>query len=144
MCKITHCVKLHSVCKSTHFRICVNYTLVCKTAHFVQYQSSFFHVSIQKFYTWLIFFTQPAVVMVVTNMKYAGVCLGPSPNFWRSYSVSFHRCDSDSLYDFFCKILCLAVLRGWKVYAKRRQIGLLHLAINILWSPHLFPSGKYK
>ena len=50
--------------KTTHFRS-------CKTAHFVQYQSSFFHVSIGKFYTWLNIFTQPAVVMVVTNMKYA-------------------------------------------------------------------------
>ena len=46
-----------------------------KTTHFVQYQSSFFHVSIGKFYTWLIFFTQPAVVMVVTNMKYASTCV---------------------------------------------------------------------
>ena len=72
MCKITHCVELHSVCKSAHFRICVNYTLFCcccKTAHFVQYQSSFFHVYIQKFYTYLISFTQLAVVMVVTNMR---------------------------------------------------------------------------
>ena len=70
MCRITHCVKLYSVCKITHFRICVNYTFFCKTTHFVQYQSSFFHLSIGKFYTWPIFFTQPAVVMVVTNMKY--------------------------------------------------------------------------
>ena len=86
MCKITHCVKLHSVCKSTHFRICVNYTLFCKTAHFVQYQSSFFHVSIQKFYTWLIFFTQPAVVMVVTNMKYASLW----SNVWMVASLKSH------------------------------------------------------
>ena len=71
MCVNIHCVKLHSVCKITYFRICVNDTLFCKTTHCVQYQSSFFHVSIGKFYTWLIFFTQPAVVMVVTNMKYA-------------------------------------------------------------------------
>ena len=41
----------------------------------MQYQSSFFHVSIQKFYTWLIFFTQPAVVMVVTNMKFAKILI---------------------------------------------------------------------
>ena len=43
------------MCKNTNFRMCVNYTLFCKTTHFVQYQSSFFHVSIGKFYTWLIF-----------------------------------------------------------------------------------------
>ena len=42
MCTITHCVKLHSVCEITHFRICVNYTLFCKTTHFVQYQCRFF------------------------------------------------------------------------------------------------------
>ena len=47
--KYTHFVKLHILC--------------------LQYQSSFFRVPIGKFYTWLNFFTQPAVVMVVTNMK---------------------------------------------------------------------------
>ena len=47
----------------------------CKTAHCVQYQSSFFHVSIPKIYTWLFFFTQPAVVMVVTNMKYVDIII---------------------------------------------------------------------
>ena len=50
--------------------MCVKLHTFCKTSHFVQYQSSFFHVSIGKFYTWLNFFTQPAVVMVVTSMKY--------------------------------------------------------------------------
>ena len=43
--------------------------MFCKTTNFVQYQSIFFHVPIGKFYTWLNCFTQPAVVMVVTNMK---------------------------------------------------------------------------
>ena len=50
--------------------MCVKLHTFCETTHFVQYQSSFFHVSIGKFYTWLNIFTQPAVVMVVTNMKY--------------------------------------------------------------------------
>ena len=43
------------MCKITYFRICVNDTLFCKTTHCVQYQSSFFHISIGNFYTWLIF-----------------------------------------------------------------------------------------
>ena len=30
---------------------------------------SFFHVPIGKFYTWLNFFTQPAIVMIVTNIR---------------------------------------------------------------------------
>ena len=48
--KYTHFVKLHILC--------------------LQYQSSFFRVPIGQFYTWLNFFTQPAVVMVVTNIRY--------------------------------------------------------------------------
>ena len=49
----------------------------CKTTHFVQYQSSFLCVQIRKFYTWLKFFTQLAVVMVVTNIRcvWRVVCL---------------------------------------------------------------------
>ena len=87
MCKITQCVKLHTVwnyivCKSTHFRICENNTLFFKTAHFVQYQSSFSYVSIQKYYTRLICFTQPAVVMVVTNMKYVLVVVISTVSEW--------------------------------------------------------------
>ena len=37
------------MCKTTHFRICVKLHTFCKTAHFVQYQSSFFHISIGNF-----------------------------------------------------------------------------------------------
>ena len=48
--KYTHFVKLHILC--------------------LQYQNSFFRVQIGKCYTWLNFFTQPAVVMVVTNSGY--------------------------------------------------------------------------
>ena len=64
------CVKSNTVFKTTHFRMYIKLHTFCKTAHFVQYHSSFFHVSVRKFYTWLNIFTQPAVVMVVTNMKY--------------------------------------------------------------------------
>ena len=43
----------------------------CKIAHSVKdyTQSTFFHVSCEKFYTWLKTLKQPAVVMVVTNMR---------------------------------------------------------------------------
>ena len=53
------CLELHFVCTTT---LCVKLDTFCKTTHFV--------CVIGKFYTWLNFFTQPAVVMVVTNMKY--------------------------------------------------------------------------
>ena len=45
---------------------------MCKIAHSVKKnytQSTFFHIPCGKFYTWLKTFTQPAVVMVVTNMR---------------------------------------------------------------------------
>ena len=46
---------------------------MCKIAQSVRNytQSTFFHVPCGKFYTWLKTFTQPAVVMVVTNMRCA-------------------------------------------------------------------------
>ena len=76
--KLHLCIKYYYVFKITHFvsnyTLCVILHTFCKTAHFVQYQSSLFHVSIGKFYTWLNNFTQPAVVMVVTNMKYGSTC----------------------------------------------------------------------
>ena len=72
--KLHLCIKYYYVFKITHFvsnyTLCVKLHTFCKTAHFVQYQSSLFHVSIGKFYTWLNIFTQPAVVMVVTNSGY--------------------------------------------------------------------------
>ena len=45
----------------------------CKISHFVKShtQSTFFQEPCEKFYTWLKTFTQPAVVMVVTNMRCA-------------------------------------------------------------------------
>ena len=73
VCKIIHCVqnytlcvKLHTVCSTTHF--VQNYTIF-KRKHFVQYQIGFFPLYFGKFYTRLNFFTQPSVVMVVTNMR---------------------------------------------------------------------------
>ena len=63
-------MKLYTVFKITHG--VWNYTLFVKLhISCVEYQSSFFCVPIGRFYTWLIFFTQPAVVMVVTNIRYA-------------------------------------------------------------------------
>ena len=51
----------------------VKYYTMCKIANTVQNytQSAFFHIPRGKFYTWLKTFTQPAVVMVVTNMRCA-------------------------------------------------------------------------
>ena len=44
--------------------------------NFVQYRSSFFHVPIENFYTWLKVFTQSTVVMVVANIRYGWhICL---------------------------------------------------------------------
>ena len=53
-----------------------NYTM-CKISHFIKNytQSTFFHVPGGKFYNWLKTFTQPAVVMVVTNMRCAGAAV---------------------------------------------------------------------
>ena len=58
LCKIARWVKHYTMCKIAHS--VKNYT-----------QSTFFHVPCGKFYTWLKTFTQPAVVMVVTNMRCA-------------------------------------------------------------------------
>ena len=58
LCKIARCVKHYTMCKIAH--------------HVKDYtQSTFFRVPCGKFYTWLKSFTQPAVVMVVTNMMCA-------------------------------------------------------------------------
>ena len=69
----TLCLNLHSLCKKNTVH---KYTLCVKEHTFwklhiscLQYQSSFFRVLIGKFYTWLKKFTQPAVVMVVTNIR---------------------------------------------------------------------------
>ena len=63
--KLYLCVKLH-LCVKLYLSVKLH---LCVKLHTVQYKSSFFHISIGKFYTLLHFFTQPAVVMVVTNMK---------------------------------------------------------------------------
>ena len=58
LCKLARWVKHYTMCKLAHW--VTNYT-----------QSIFFHVPSGKFYTWLKTFTQPAVVMVVINMRCA-------------------------------------------------------------------------
>ena len=51
----------------------------------MHYQSIFSHMPIGKFYTWLKYFTQPAVVMVVTNMRYVRVV---KRSWWSVWSGS--------------------------------------------------------
>ena len=65
MCKIARWVKHYTMCKIVHS--VKNYT-----------QSTFFHLPCGQFYTWLKTCTQPAVVMVVTNMRCANLLLSLS------------------------------------------------------------------
>ena len=106
-------------CKSNNTLLCKiarwlkNYT-VCKTAPSVKItfcliQSSFFLLPCGKFYTWLKFFTQPTVVMVVTNMRYAQV---------------FHVAHICVLLPFQLQI-CGLILADF-VHIRERPKGLLH------------------
>ena len=67
-----HCESNYTLCKISRW---VKPYTICKIANSVKNytQSSFFHVPCGKFYTWLKTLTQPAVVMVVINMRC--VCL---------------------------------------------------------------------
>ena len=58
----------YTLCK---IAIWVKHFTMCKIAHSVKdyTQRTFFHVTCGKFYTWLKTFTQPAIVMVVTNIR---------------------------------------------------------------------------
>ena len=63
MSNYTLCAKLHTVCRSTHFFVCAKLYTFCKITHLMQYQNSFFHEPILKFYTLLKLF--------LTNMRNA-------------------------------------------------------------------------
>ena len=75
--KFTHCVKEHTFCKTTHFVLSIS--------------KQFFRVPIGKFQTWLIFFTQSAVVIVVTNMR----CVSDLPDPPTRHTYLTH-CDYQS------------------------------------------------
>ena len=76
--QIMNCVKI-MICilnRKSNYTMCkiarwVKHYTMCKIVHSVKKftQSTLFHVLCGKIYTWLKTFTQPAVVMVVTNMR---------------------------------------------------------------------------
>ena len=101
LCKIARWVKHYTICKIAHS--VKNYTL-----------STFFHVLCRQFYTRLQTFTQPAVVMVVTNM----------------------RCVSDTgglIYLFMTKMWKSGGFEGWGRHAAVRRWGTNGIPPHLPW-----------
>ena len=100
----TLCVKFHTVCKTTHFIICVYLHTLCKITHFVQYQSSFFNISNEKFYTWLIFLHNQRLwwlwqiwTMVSLNIHWYGDHVHIMVQFiWGDLDVRAPNCKTES------------------------------------------------
>ena len=83
-CKITQCIsnstlclELHNFCKHNEYL-----NSFCKTTHFVSFHKQFVSRIHWKILHLTEFFTQPAVVMVVTNIRYGSAsCIGAGSTF---------------------------------------------------------------